>query len=79
MVNFPSRCVGFIEGEEELVVPIFAAIAEKYAPLLQADGCLWEGSSFDEEGRPELNLGTKGLLYIQLGTCRNQDRHGSFR
>jgi acetylornithine deacetylase/succinyl-diaminopimelate desuccinylase-like protein len=55
-----------IEGEEEIGSPHFAAIAEKYAPLLQADGCLWEGSSFDEQGRPELNLGTKGLLYIQL-------------
>jgi acetylornithine deacetylase/succinyl-diaminopimelate desuccinylase-like protein len=55
-----------IEGEEEIGSPHFAAIAERYADLLHADGCLWEGASFDEEGRPKLNLGTKGLLYVQL-------------
>jgi acetylornithine deacetylase/succinyl-diaminopimelate desuccinylase-like protein len=55
-----------IEGEEEIGSPHFAAVAEQYAPLLQADSCLWEGSGFDEDGRPELNLGTKGLLYVQL-------------
>src|SRR5205807_6395729 len=38
----------------------------KYAPLLQADGCFWEGEGFGPTGRPELLLGTKGLLYVQL-------------
>ena len=55
-----------IEGEEEIGSPHFAAIAEAYSSLLQADGCFWEGSSFDINGRPELDLGTKGLLYVQL-------------
>ena len=27
---------------------------------------MWEGSGFDETGRPILALGTKGLLYVQL-------------
>jgi acetylornithine deacetylase/succinyl-diaminopimelate desuccinylase-like protein len=55
-----------IEGEEEIGSPHFEAIAQKYAAQLNADGCLWEGSGIDESGRPELNLGTKGLLYVQL-------------
>src|SRR5258708_31772662 len=55
-----------IEGEEEVGSPHFAAIAEAYSNLLQADGCFWEGSSFDINGRPEFDLGTKGLLYVQL-------------
>jgi acetylornithine deacetylase/succinyl-diaminopimelate desuccinylase-like protein len=55
-----------IEGEEEIGSPHFTAIARTYATLLQADGCIWEGSGFDVEKRPKLVLGTKGLLYVQL-------------
>ncbi len=55
-----------IEGEEEIGSPHFGAIAEKYAELLKADGCFWEGENFGPTGRPELLLGTKGLLYVQL-------------
>ena len=64
--ELPMTIRWIIEGEEEIGSPHFAAIAEPYADLLKADGCLWEGSSFDPTGRPELNLGTKGLLYVQL-------------
>ncbi len=55
-----------IEGEEEIGSLHFEEVAARYAPLLQADGALWEGEGFDPEGRPELCLGTKGLLYVQL-------------
>jgi acetylornithine deacetylase/succinyl-diaminopimelate desuccinylase-like protein len=64
--ELPITLRWIIEGEEEIGSPHFEAIAEKYAPLLQADAALWEGSDFDIEGRPELALGTKGLLYVQL-------------
>ena len=65
-----------IEGEEEIGSPHFEAIASTYSALLQADGCLWEGSSFDPAGRPILTLGTKGLLYVQLDVrCTGGDAH----
>src|SRR5205807_7075775 len=64
--ELPITLRWIIEGEEEIGSPHFEAIASTYAPLLQADGCLWEGSDFDPDGRPELVLGTKGLLYVQL-------------
>jgi acetylornithine deacetylase/succinyl-diaminopimelate desuccinylase-like protein len=64
--ELPITLRWIIEGEEEIGSPHFAAIAERYAELLRADGCLWEGSGFDVAGRPELVLGTKGLLYVQL-------------
>jgi acetylornithine deacetylase/succinyl-diaminopimelate desuccinylase-like protein len=64
--ELPISIRWIIEGEEEVGSPHFGAIAEKYAPLLKADGCLWEGSGFDDDGRPVLALGTKGLLYVQL-------------
>ncbi len=63
--ELPITLRWIIEGEEEVGSPHFAAIAEGYADLLKADGCLWEGSGFDIEDRPELVLGTKGLLYVQ--------------
>ena len=64
--DFPITLRWIIEGEEEIGSPHFAEIARKYAPLLQADGCLWEGGGIDDNGRPEINPGTKGLLYVEL-------------
>src|SRR5205085_6291882 len=64
--ELPITIRWIIEGEEEIGSPHFEAIAKAYATLLQADGCIWEGSGFDAEKRPKLVLGTKGLLYIQL-------------
>lgn len=64
--ELPITLRWIIEGEEEIGSPHFEEIAAQYAELLQADGALWEGSGFDESGRPALTLGTKGLLYVQL-------------
>ena len=55
-----------IEGEEEIGSPHFEEIIAPHSALLAADGCLWEGSGFGPGGRPELVLGSKGLLYVQL-------------
>jgi acetylornithine deacetylase/succinyl-diaminopimelate desuccinylase-like protein len=64
--ELPITLRWIIEGEEEIGSPHFGAIAKTYSTLLQADGCLWEGSGFDPTDRPHLGLGTKGLLYVQL-------------
>ncbi len=64
--ELPITLRWIIEGEEEIGSPHFGAIAQAYSTLLQADGCLWEGAGFDPTDRPELGLGTKGLLYVQL-------------
>ena len=63
-----------IEGEEEVGSPHFGSLAQEYADLLRADGCLWEGGSFDTADRPQIALGSKGVLYVQLdvrGTGRD--------
>jgi acetylornithine deacetylase/succinyl-diaminopimelate desuccinylase-like protein len=74
--ELPITIRWIIEGEEEIGSPHFAAVAEPYAELLRADGCLWEGSGFDPTGRPKLALGTKGLLYVQLDVaCLGADAH----
>ena len=64
--ELPVTIRWIVEGEEEVGSPHFAAIAERYTRLLRADGCLWEGSGFDVDDRPELVLGCKGMLYVQL-------------
>ena len=56
-----------VEGEEEIGSKSFEHIAHKHADKLGADGCLWEsGDSFDAAGRPMLQFGCRGLLYVQL-------------
>ena len=56
-----------VEGEEEIGSKTFEKIAHEHADKLAADGCLWEsGGSFDAAGRPSIQFGCRGLLYVQL-------------
>ena len=56
-----------VEGEEEIGSKTFEKIAHDHADKLRADGCLWEsGSSFDDAGRPQIQFGCRGLLYVNL-------------
>jgi acetylornithine deacetylase/succinyl-diaminopimelate desuccinylase-like protein len=64
--ELPITIRWLIEGEEEVGSPHFASLAERYADLLRADGCLWEGGGFDVADRPDITLGAKGMLYVQL-------------
>jgi acetylornithine deacetylase/succinyl-diaminopimelate desuccinylase-like protein len=74
--TLPINVRWIIEGEEEVGSPHFAVIAERYADLLQADGCLWEGGGFDMADRPSIVLGSKGILYVQLDVqCLASDAH----
>ena len=64
--ELPITIRWIIEGEEEISSVHFDEIIAPHADLLKADGCFWEGSSFAHDGRPQLGLGSKGLLYVQL-------------
>jgi acetylornithine deacetylase/succinyl-diaminopimelate desuccinylase-like protein len=76
----PLRVKFVFEGEEEVGSPHLDAFVEENKDLLVgADGCLWEGGRLDMSGRPELYLGLKGILYVELrarGACR--DMHSSY-
>ena len=69
-----------VEGEEEIGSKTFETIAHKHADKLRADGCLWEsGASFDDAGRPTLQFGCRGLLYVQLRVrMLGFDQHSGF-
>lgn len=69
-----------VEGEEEIGSKSFEKIAHEHADKLGADGCLWEsGASFDDAGRPLLQFGCRGLLYVQLRVrMLSFDQHSAF-
>ncbi len=69
-----------VEGEEEIGSKSFEKIAHDHADKLQADGCLWEsGTSFDDAGRPTLQFGCRGLLYVNLRVrMLDFDQHSGF-
>jgi acetylornithine deacetylase/succinyl-diaminopimelate desuccinylase-like protein len=69
-----------IEGEEEIGSRTFEKIAHDHAAKLRADGCLWEsGNSFDDAGRPMLQFGCRGLVYLTLRVkLLDFDQHSGF-
>jgi acetylornithine deacetylase/succinyl-diaminopimelate desuccinylase-like protein len=69
-----------VEGEEEIGSKTFEKIAHDHAGKLAADGCLWEsGTSFDDAGRPTIQFGCRGLLYVQLRVrMLDFDQHSGF-
>ena len=69
-----------IEGEEEIGSKTFERIAREHAAKLRADGCLWEsGTSFDDAGRPTLQFGCRGLVYVTLRVKQlDYDQHSGF-
>ncbi|MEO8744616.1 MAG: M20/M25/M40 family metallo-hydrolase [Candidatus Dormiibacterota bacterium] len=65
--DIPVTLRFLVEGEEEIGSKSFEKIAHDHAAKLHADGCLWEsGTSFDDAGRPTLQFGCRGLLYVTL-------------
>jgi acetylornithine deacetylase/succinyl-diaminopimelate desuccinylase-like protein len=67
MGELPVTLRFLVEGEEEIGSKTFEKIAHDHATKLSADGCLWEsGASFDDAGRPTIQFGCRGLLYVQL-------------
>jgi acetylornithine deacetylase/succinyl-diaminopimelate desuccinylase-like protein len=69
-----------IEGEEEIGSKTFEKIAHDHADKLRADGCLWEsGASFDDAGRPTIQFGCRGLVYVNLRVkLLDFDQHSGF-
>lgn len=74
--RLPERVKFIIEGEEEIGSPHLEQFAEQNQELIQADGCIWEAGYSDPQGRQEVYLGVKGILYVELATEQaNVDLH----
>ncbi|NON63031.1 M20/M25/M40 family metallo-hydrolase [Acidianus sp. RZ1] len=66
------------EGEEEIGSPNIVDFLEKYKDTLKADYLLWEGSGKGSDGSPEIVLGVKGLLYVELRYRTTKDLHSMY-
>ena len=77
--ELPLNVKFIVEGEEEIGSPNLPAFAEAHADLLAADGCIWEAGYKDTQGRPEIYLGVKGILYVELSvSAAKSDLHSSW-
>ena len=64
--DIPVNLKFFIEGEEEIGSPHLPSFVRENMSLLKADGYIWEGDGVDQQARPVITLGAKGILYIEL-------------
>jgi acetylornithine deacetylase/succinyl-diaminopimelate desuccinylase-like protein len=63
----------FVEGEEEVGSPHLLHLLQTQRDLLMADACLWSGE-VNWQHRPQIALGLKGMLYVELeARGANQD------
>ncbi|MGC8781023.1 MAG: M20/M25/M40 family metallo-hydrolase [Anaerolineae bacterium] len=63
----PLRLVFVLEGEEEVGSPHLEGFARAHADLLRTmEGCIWEAGYKDEDDRPTISLGLKGILVAEL-------------
>jgi acetylornithine deacetylase/succinyl-diaminopimelate desuccinylase-like protein len=68
------------EGEEEIGSPRMSEFVDKFASRLkEADAVIWEGSERNLAGQVEVDLGGKGLLYVDfIARGPNRDEHSMY-
>jgi acetylornithine deacetylase/succinyl-diaminopimelate desuccinylase-like protein len=62
----PIRYAFLVEGEEEIGSPNLESFIEEHAADFAADACLWEFGGVEDDGRPTVTLGLKGIQTIEL-------------
>lgn len=74
--ELPVNVKFIFEGEEEIGSPNLSDFADHHQDLIQADGCIWEAGYCDIQGRREVYLGLKGMMYVELKARKaNVDMH----
>ena len=67
-----------IEGEEETGSAHIEEYLKKYRKKFSCDGIIWEFGHVDSKNRPIIDLGMKGLLYVELSLRESDmDSHSS--
>jgi len=85
--TLPVNIMLTAEGEEELGSPHYPEIVDRYeARLRTADGAFFPFNSQAASGEMELDLGVKGILYVEIeaaggpgGGPTRSEIHGSFK
>lgn len=74
--ELPLKVKFIFEGEEEISSPNLEPFVASHKDLLQADVCIFSDSHIQENGRPLVVLGLKGMLYVQITVKgANKDLH----
>jgi acetylornithine deacetylase/succinyl-diaminopimelate desuccinylase-like protein len=74
--DLPVRIIWVLEGEEEIGSPHLHQFLMDHSEELKGDGCIWEFGGHTWEHVPNLTLGLKGMLSVELvATGANRDLH----
>jgi acetylornithine deacetylase/succinyl-diaminopimelate desuccinylase-like protein len=76
MDNLPCTIKFLIEGEEESSSESLPPFVRDHKEVLNSDACIWEYGVVDEQDRPLVSLGYRGIQYVELSVeTANQDTH----
>ncbi|MDI6771929.1 MAG: M20/M25/M40 family metallo-hydrolase [bacterium] len=64
--TLPCGVLFVVEGEEEIGSPHIARFVQEHKDLLACHGAVWEEGGTDAEGRPQVSLGRRGILEVEL-------------
>ncbi len=63
----PCGVLFVVEGQEEIGSPHIARFVQDHKDLLSCHGAVWEEGGTDADGRPQVSLGRRGILEVELG------------
>ena len=73
---YPCNLKWLAEGEEEIGSVHLPDWVDQHVSELQTDAAIWEEGQIDEQGRPIVRLGARGLLYVDISVRTiNRDAH----
>jgi acetylornithine deacetylase/succinyl-diaminopimelate desuccinylase-like protein len=76
--DVPCNFKFLFEGEEEIGSIHLSQYLKRDPEIFKADGVVWEFGGVDPMGRPQVVLGVKGILYVQLtANVAKKDAHSS--
>ncbi len=76
--DVPMNIKFLIEGEEEIGSKNISKYLKKYNTKFKTDVVIWEFGYIDQEQKPIISLGMKGLLYVELtAQGASRDVHSS--
>jgi len=74
--ELPCGVTFVVEGEEEIGSPHIAQFVRDHLALLKSHGAIWEEGGIDADGRPEVGLGRRGVLSVELAVeTMSRDAH----
>ncbi len=69
--RLPCNVKMILEGEEEVGSPSLEPFIAEHGDLLEADAMVWFDGGIHVDGRAEVCLGMKGMLYVELSVETN--------